>query len=965
VPADDLAPGSRLGGCRVIGLLGRGGMGVVYEAEDEQLGRTVALKVMAEAAGYDLEARERFLREARAGAAVHHRGIVAIHRAGEDRGRLFLVLDLVAGSSLEARLARTGPLPWREVIAIGAAVARALAAIHAAGLVHRDVKPANILLAEGEGADAGPRLSDFGLARGTRAGLLGSRSLTATGEVVGTPEYLAPEQANAERAVDGQADLYGLGATLHALLTGEPPFHGQGIGLLKKHLLDKPRPVRETRSEVPASLERLVLRLLDKDPAARGKGASAVADELEAIAREKPRRRSGAAVLAALACAGLAAIALASTRPAPEHPAPIRPPAPPAIPPDAPSPIASSAKPVAPAAGASRWALGKYWLLGTPAGSPVTCLAFSPGADRVVAGYEDGSLRCFDVASPDSHVTVTEGGVPIRSVAFLPDRRRVAVGRESGTIELYELRQGAKALPVTERPSDVVALAALPDGRLFSGSFDGTVAVQDLSGQGETRLFTDRHKDGARVVTVAPDGRVAFTGAWDGSLRRWDLATGASREVFPPAKGLAVKSLALTLGTLAVGRADGRVWLVDLDALDRAPVRFELAVGADAVALRPDGSFVAVGMGANGWSYVAHGHGGVDWCGESWPIRSTVSVHALDQGLRYAARGTEDGQVEVMRVGRHPLVSYPAASDGTAPLANHRLLLRFLADGKHAAIAWGNTVRIVDARTGSDARTPVVHEGGAVKALEIVERSRVAAGYETMAGLTEEIFDLTEGVPERVTLSPIPRVETMAIPGDSPFGAWWCAETDIFSGSAPGKETTHARAHDRVRAIAVSSDGRRLVSGGQDGRFKLWRPDRPDPLGFQDDGDARFVGVVAITPDGKTAAAAGGFRDGTMPNGFVETYDLGAKAIAADGPTPMIGEVTGIALSDDGSQALTGTNASGIATLWVIHHGEKPRAVDALMGYEKVVATAISPDGTRALTADAKGAVSFWDITPD
>ncbi|MBI3722919.1 tetratricopeptide repeat protein, partial [bacterium] len=314
----ELPPGTRVGGYRILSTLGKGGMGVVYEAEDAKRGRRVALKVVSRelAASDDFVAR--FRRERRALSAVSHENVVAFFESGEDHGTSFLVSELLPGGTLEDLIRERGRLEWREAASLAAGIARGLSAVHERGLVHRDLKPQNVLLTSSRpGETPGPKITDFGLVGAHTASLAVSHALTRTGELVGTLAYMAPEQANAAGAVTASADLYSLGALLYTLLTGSPPFQGEGYSLVKKHLVEKPRSPRESAPGIPASLERLVLSLLEKKPASRPAGAREVALELDAIletARERPEappRGEAAARRLSWRVAALGAVGLA------------------------------------------------------------------------------------------------------------------------------------------------------------------------------------------------------------------------------------------------------------------------------------------------------------------------------------------------------------------------------------------------------------------------------------------------------------------------------------------------------------------------------------------------------------------------------------------------------------------------------------------------------------------------------
>ncbi|MFO0846931.1 MAG: protein kinase [Gemmataceae bacterium] len=279
--APPLAAGElgRLGGYRVLGVLGRGGMGVVFLAEDPHLERRVALKVLPPELA-DAEAKARFLREAKAQAAIDHDHVVAAHQVGEDRGVPFIAMPLLTGQTLAAALAEQGALPVAEVVRVGREAADGLAAAHDRGLMHRDVKPANLWL---EGSRRRVKILDFGLARGTAPTARLGEPLTEQGITVGTPHYMAPEQAQG-RPTDPRADLFSLGVVLYEAATGVRPFTGpDGMAVMAAVVTDTPPPPAAVNPAVPAALSELIVRLLAKDPAGRPASAAAVAAELRRI----------------------------------------------------------------------------------------------------------------------------------------------------------------------------------------------------------------------------------------------------------------------------------------------------------------------------------------------------------------------------------------------------------------------------------------------------------------------------------------------------------------------------------------------------------------------------------------------------------------------------------------------------------------------------------------------------------
>ena len=272
-----------LGPYRLIRELARGGMGVVYEAEREGLDRRVALKQLLAGGQATAEEVERFLVEARIAARLRHPHIVGIHDVGQEGGNPYFAMDFIEGEDLDSRLRREGPLPGREAADLARKLAEALAYAHARAVLHRDIKPANVLLHEGQ-----PILTDFGLAKDVQQE--GQSGLTQAGAVMGTPSYMPPEQAEGHNElVDRRADVYSLGATLYAMLTGEPPFKGATVlNTITQVLSHEPVPPRKRQPGVERDLEVICLKCLEKEPAARYPTAQALAEDLGRFLAHQP-----------------------------------------------------------------------------------------------------------------------------------------------------------------------------------------------------------------------------------------------------------------------------------------------------------------------------------------------------------------------------------------------------------------------------------------------------------------------------------------------------------------------------------------------------------------------------------------------------------------------------------------------------------------------------------------------------
>lgn len=271
----------RLGRYDIERVIGSGGMGIVLKAHDSELNRPIAIKVLAAHLAHVGAARERFAREGRAAAAVVHEHVVAIYNVETDGEMPFLVMQYVPGRSLQTRVDEDGPLAALEVLRIGEQAAAGLAAAHRQGLVHRDVKPSNILL---EDTVERAILTDFGLARA-----IDDASLTQTGVVAGTPHYMSPEQATGG-PIDHRSDLFSLGSVLYFMTTGRPPFRASGsLAVLHRICHEPHRPVWQVNPDVPDELCDVIDRLLEKKPGRRFAGAEEVQDRIASLLNRAQR----------------------------------------------------------------------------------------------------------------------------------------------------------------------------------------------------------------------------------------------------------------------------------------------------------------------------------------------------------------------------------------------------------------------------------------------------------------------------------------------------------------------------------------------------------------------------------------------------------------------------------------------------------------------------------------------------
>ena len=536
-PTDDPRMLGRFGGYEVAGVVGDGGMGVVLKGYEPALDRFVAIKVLAPHLAASGAARARFAREAKAAAAVLHENVVAIHRVAEANGLPYLVMPYLAGESLQKRLDDRGPLEALEALRIGAQVAAGLAAAHARGLVHRDVKPGNVLLDKGVERVV---LTDFGLARAAD-----DASLTRSGVIAGTPQFMSPEQARGE-PVDHRSDLFSLGSLLYAMLAGRPPFRAEtAYGVLRKISDSEPRPLRELAPQTPEWLADIVARLMAKRPGERCDSAAEVAELLGAwIAhlqrpgdvppparpgRRFPRRAPflgvGIVVAVALLAAAWAAAVWTARSPSDEtvvsgHTGPVY-------------GFAYDRRSERLLTGGKDSSI-RVWDAGRmrPVRAihyahrgPVTDTRFHPRGDRFVSAGTDGRAVVWDVASGRELLELRHEQERVESAVFSPDGSRVATAGWDKTVRLWDAASGEEVGRIAHRDG-VNAVAYSPDGRtLVSGDWGGRIRVFDAATLAERKGLTG-HRHGVIRVAFSPDGRTLASAGWDGTVRLWDPAGG-------------------------------------------------------------------------------------------------------------------------------------------------------------------------------------------------------------------------------------------------------------------------------------------------------------------------------------------------------------------------------------------------------------------------------------------------------
>ncbi|MDR1520267.1 MAG: serine/threonine protein kinase [Planctomycetota bacterium] len=274
---DARARGQRIGGYEILGKLGEGGLGVVYRAKQLSMGRIVALKVLHERWVTDDEFRKRFLVEARLVGRLSHPNLIQVIDVGRHKSTLYFSMEFVDGEPVDATLDRDGRMNTQTAVSIALQVAAALEYLRQRRIVHRDVKPGNIMVAKGGIA----KLGDFGFVKSSLESVLSTE-----GEVLGTPDYISPESARGEKNLDFRSDLYSLGATLYHMLAGSPPFGGSVSDVMDQHIKNDPKPISDVVRDIPPKMAEVIERLMRKQPADRYQDFQTLLGDLDEIRRE-------------------------------------------------------------------------------------------------------------------------------------------------------------------------------------------------------------------------------------------------------------------------------------------------------------------------------------------------------------------------------------------------------------------------------------------------------------------------------------------------------------------------------------------------------------------------------------------------------------------------------------------------------------------------------------------------------
>jgi WD40 repeat protein/tRNA A-37 threonylcarbamoyl transferase component Bud32 len=887
-------------GYEILEELGRGGMGVVYKARQIKLNRIVALKMILAGAHAGPQELARFRTEAEAVARLQHPHFVQIYEVGEQDGRPYFSLEFLDGGSLAQQIAGT-PQPPRGAAELVEILARAVQEAHGRGIVHRDLTPGNVLLT----SNGMPKITDFGLAKrlDSEPGAAALPGRTQSGAILGTPSYMAPEQAAGNiKAIGPATDVYALGAILYELLTGRPPFRGETtLDTLQQVLTTEPVPPTRLQPKVPRDLETVCLKCLQKPPRKRYASALELADDLHRFLAGRPilarpigawerglkwvRRRPAAAALVAVSFLAVLSLVVVSwgysavLKSAAERE---KQRAEEAV--KAQDKALHQEKIARESLAQERRSLHELYL--TQAAElwdrdPSRGLAL---LQRFPTDLRDFAWGYYYRLCQRHRRTLAGHKSWVLCVAFSPKGRTLATGDEDGVVKLWDLEAGKPSASFQAHRLGVSSLAFSADGRTLASAGGDSTAKLWAVRSARLKATLKGHSDSVWCVAFSPNGKTVATGGIDETVRLWDAATGKQQKVLAEFQGW-VNAVAFSPNgkRLAWACWNEAVKLIDLQSGLKSSL-LDHTHWVWSVAFSPDGQRLATAS-----------------------EDKTVKVWDLT--------GTKPG---VLRTFRGHLAGV--------------LSVAFSPDGRLLASASGDqTVKLWDLVKMQERLTLPVSEGADFFIPLLRDYALVGQEGVTLRGHTRPGYSVAFG-PDGVTLAT-----------GSPDG-----KVKLWDALKSGARTTRAPHEDLVRQVVFSRDGRQLASASWDQTVKLWDP-ATGRLRLTLRGHDHWVWSAAFSPDGRTLAT--GSEDRT-----VKLWDT-ATGRCRTTLRGHSGAVWAVAFSPDGR---TLASASWEVKLWDLETMTDRATLDGHT--HQVRAVAFAADGKTLATASFDRTIKLWDL---
>jgi WD40 repeat protein/tRNA A-37 threonylcarbamoyl transferase component Bud32 len=986
----------KLGRFELTGVLGHGAFGTVYKARDAELDRTVAIKVPRAGNLAGAQEMDRFLREARSAAQLRHPSIVTVHEVGQKEGLPYLVSDFVQGVTLTDLLSARRP-GFREAAELVAEIADALQYAHEQGVVHRDVKPSNIMIGE----DGKPCVMDFGLAKREA----GEITMTIEGQVLGTPAYMAPEQARGEgHAVDGRADIYSLGVVLYQLVTGELPFRGTQRMLLHQVLHDEPRPPRSLNDRIPRDLETICLKAMAKEARQRYASAADLAEDLRRFLRGEPirARPMGAwerawrwgkrrpAVAALCLVSGVAVLALVGVTVALVYSSQLV---------ESKSRLEDSNQAAAKARDEAESALKqaqfyqyfhhialahagwregnllgidklldncpsgqRHWewhylkrlchahgMVFTTGKDPAVGLAFSPDGQRLACSGSDQTIRFLDVATRTEIVVLPGHTGIIWDVAFSPDGQRLASAGDDGTMKVWELATEREVFTCQGHSTSVMSAAFSPDGsRLASASHDRTVRLWDArTGQAVGPIL--HHPERVFRVAFSPDGSQLASAGFDQAVRLWHVATGQLLHTLE--RSVRAVAFSPDRRLLAAPDPDGKVkvWNVANGLLVHRLTGHRGIVKS--VTFSPSGQWLAsagLDQSVRVWD-VASGQPVLTLKGHT----SEINCVAFHPDGSWLASASSDGTVRAWATTSQEARLLPARGSEVGSLA-------FSPDGTRlAATARDRTVTTWDVGTGQVTHTFVYPLLGPPSTAGVADHPAITYspdGSRLAVGATDgtvPVWDTRTG-----RLLQQSRLHTGGVWGlaYSPDGSRLASAGDdgtvLVQETATGHIIHQLRGHTKpIAGLAFNRNGSQLASCSYDHTVRIW--DTTTGHGLEPlRGHDSVVGGITFSPDGTSLASAG-------DDNYVILWEV---ATGREIRRHLHASTVYAAVFSPDGQRLASCSEDGMIKVWEVATGLETLTLGGQPGV--VNCLSFSPDGKRLASGSYDGTLRIWDARP-